>query len=62
MHATESDGTRECHTTPQPPVSEVFTARPRSCKVPAATGPFMRLYFCAAMYDYCLTPQYWEAF
>jgi hypothetical protein len=61
MHATDSDGTRECETTP-PPVSDAFTARPRSCKVPAATGSFRRLDFCAAMYDYCLTPQYWEAF
>ena len=62
MHATELDGTRECHPTPQAPISEVFPERPRSCKVPAATGRFMRLYFCAAMFDYCLTPQYWEAF
>jgi hypothetical protein len=62
MHATEPDGTRECDTTPQPPLSEVFTAWSHSCKVPAAMGPFMRQYFCAAMYDYCLTPQYWETF
>lgn len=62
MHPAESDGTPELHTNPQAPVNEIFSERPRSYRVAVATNPVTRRRFSAGMYDYCLTPQYWEAF
>jgi hypothetical protein len=60
MHPAESDG--EPHATPQALAVEMIAERQRTWLVHVATTPATRWHFCAAMYDYCLTPQYWEAF
>jgi hypothetical protein len=62
MHPTDPHTTREPHMTSQAPASEPIAECPRSWRVPVATNPVTCRRFCAAMYDYCLTPQYWEAF
>jgi hypothetical protein len=60
MHPAESDG--ELHTNPQASAGEIIAERLHTRHVNVATTPARRWHFCAAMYDYCLTPQYWEAF
>ena len=62
MHPTESDGTREPHTTPQAFAGEMVPEGPPGWRVVVAMNPVRRRRFCAAMYNYCLTPQYWEVF
>ena len=62
MEHTESDGMRERAVTPHGAGLEVVPGRPGTDYVAAVPTPLTLRRFCAAMYDYCLTPQYWEVF
>ncbi len=62
MHPTDSGPSQEPPILPQAWAREPIAEHQRSSHVPRAAAPATRRRFCAAMYDYCLTPQYWEAF